>query len=70
MFWDATSQTVTLGMNNNVQQQIGLESYILIKASATISNGQVVMWTGGSGDNVRLLPLQILAFRDLERVIY
>jgi hypothetical protein len=56
MFWDATEQTVSLGMNNGVTQQIGLENYILVKASATISNGQVVMFTGAAGDNVQAAP--------------
>ncbi len=56
MFWDVTEQTVSLGMNNGVTQQIGLEQYVLVKASATITNGQVVMFTGAAGDNVQAAP--------------
>jgi hypothetical protein len=59
MFWDVTEQTVSLGMNNGVTQQIGLENYILVKASATITNGQVVMFTGASGDNVQAAPADV-----------
>lgn len=56
MFWDTVEQTMTLGMNNGVQQQVGLESYIIVKASSTITNGQVVMFTGANGDNVLGAP--------------
>jgi hypothetical protein len=56
MVWDAAQQTVSLGMNNGVIQQVGLENYILIKASATITDGQVVMFTGANGDNVTGAP--------------
>lgn len=56
MFWDEASNTVTLGMNNGVQQQIGLESYVLVKASATITDGQVVMFTGANGNHVTAAP--------------
>lgn len=56
MFWDTAEQTVSLGMNNGVTQQIGLENYILVKASAAITDGQVVMWTGASGNNVEAAP--------------
>ena len=56
MFWDATEQTVTLGMNNGVQQQIGLENYILVKANTAITNGQAVMFVGAAGENVLAAP--------------
>jgi hypothetical protein len=62
MFWDTTEQTVTLGMNNGVQQQIGLESYILVKAGSTITDGQVVMYSGNSsGNNVIGVPADVTA---------
>jgi hypothetical protein len=62
MFWDAAEQTVTLGMNNGVQQQIGLENYILVKASSAITDGQVVMYTGNSsGNNVLGAPADVTA---------
>ena len=56
MFWDTGEHTVTLGMENGVQQQIGLEQYILVKASSAITNGQVVMFTGADGNNVTAAP--------------
>jgi hypothetical protein len=56
MFWDTTEQTVSLGMNNGVTQQIGLEQYLLVKASSAITNGQAVMFTGANGDNVLAAP--------------
>ena len=56
MVWSATEQTMNLGMNYGVTQQVGLETYILIKASATISDGQVIMFTGANGDNVTGAP--------------
>jgi hypothetical protein len=59
MFWDTGEHTVTLGMENGVKQQIGLESYIYVKASSAITNGQVVMFTGGSGNNVEAAPADV-----------
>ena len=56
MFWDAASNTVSLGMLNGVTQQIGLESYVLVKASATITDGQAVMFTGANGNHVTAAP--------------
>ena len=56
MFWDTTEQTVSLGMNNGVTQQIGLESYILVRASSAITDGQVVMFTGAAGEHVQAAP--------------
>ena len=56
MVWSAAEQTMNLGMNYGVTQQVGLETYILIKASATITDGQVIMFTGANGDNVTGAP--------------
>jgi hypothetical protein len=56
MVWDTASNTVSLGMLNGVTQQIGLESYVLVKASATITDGQVVMFTGANGNHVQAAP--------------
>ena len=56
MVWSASEQTMNLGMNYGVTQQVGLENYILIKASATINDGQVIMFTGANGDNVTGAP--------------
>ena len=59
MAWNAAEQTLNLGMNNGVTQQVGLESYILIKASSAITNGQVVMFTGANGNNVTAAPADV-----------
>jgi len=56
LFWDTGEHTITLGMENGVQQQIGLEQYMYIKASAAISDGQVVMFTGANGNNLLGAP--------------
>lgn len=56
MFWDTGEHTITLGMEKGVQQQIGLEQYMYIKANAAISDGQVVMFAGSSGDNLLGVP--------------
>jgi hypothetical protein len=56
MVWDTAGNTVSLGMLNGVTQQIGLESYVLVKASATITDGQVVMFTGANGNHVQAAP--------------
>lgn len=48
--WQAAEGTLVLGMNGGVvQQSIGLEQYYRVKASAAITNGQVVMATGSVG---------------------
>lgn len=52
LYWDSAdgNQTLSLIMANaDAVQQIGEELYIRIKASAAISNGQVVMFTGSVG---------------------
>ncbi len=48
--WNAADGTLDLGMGYDaVTQQIGLENYFRIKASAAITNGQCVMFTGAVG---------------------
>ena len=52
LWWDASDgiQTLNLGMaGSNATMQIGEEIYYRIKASADISEGQVVMFTGTVG---------------------
>jgi hypothetical protein len=52
LMWNATDGTLDLGMNNgNVTQQIGLEQFYRVKASAAITNGQCVMATGTQGNS-------------------
>lgn len=48
--WNADDGTIDIGMGYDaVTQQVGLEQYFRIKASATITNGQCVMYTGSVG---------------------
>jgi hypothetical protein len=50
MGWNEEDGTVEIGMGyDGVIQQIGLESFYRIKASAAISKGDVVMFTGAVG---------------------
>lgn len=50
MAWNSADGTLDIGMGYDaVIQQVGLESFYRIKASAAISNGQLVMFTGAVG---------------------
>jgi hypothetical protein len=58
LFWDADDSVKTLSLvmtGGNAIQQIGEETYIRIKASATITEGQVIMFTGTLGGSGVLL---------------
>lgn len=48
--WNDGDGTLDVGMGyDGVTQQVGLETYYRIKASATITNGQLVMFSGSVG---------------------
>lgn len=48
--WNNADGTLDIGMGyDGVTQQVGLEQYFRIKASATITDGQCVMFTGSVG---------------------
>lgn len=48
--WNAADGTIDIGMGYDaVTQQVGLEQYFRIKASAAITDGQCVMFTGAVG---------------------
>ena len=50
MGWNEEDGTLEIGMGyDGVVQQVGLESYYRIKATAAISNGDCVMFTGAVG---------------------
>ena len=50
--WDGTFNSLALGMvGGNVIQHIGEDTYIYVKASAAITKGQVVMFTGSVGSS-------------------
>jgi hypothetical protein len=54
LYWDSadSNQTLSLVMaGNNATLQIGQETYYRIKASAAITDGQVVMFTGTVGNS-------------------
>jgi hypothetical protein len=58
LYWDAadSAKTLTVVMEGGqVRQQIGEEIFYRIKASAPITNGQVVMFTGTVGGSNTLL---------------
>lgn len=48
LFWDGFS-TLDVGMDANVNQQIGESQFYYIKADAAITKGQVIMFTGANG---------------------
>jgi hypothetical protein len=48
--WDSTYNSLAFGMaGGNIVQHIGEDQYLYIKASATITKGQVIMFTGSVG---------------------
>jgi hypothetical protein len=48
--WDSTNNSLSYGMfGGNIIQHIGEDQYLYIKASATITKGQVIMFTGSVG---------------------
>ena len=48
--WNNADGTLDIGMGyDGVTQQVGLEQYFRIKASATITNGQCIMFAGSVG---------------------
>ena len=51
IFWDNVdgAKTLSIGMADGVTQQVGQETYFRVKATAPITNGQVVMATGTQG---------------------
>lgn len=53
VWWDNQdgNQTLNIGMQDDVTQQVGLETYFRVKASSPITNGQVVMATGTVGNS-------------------
>ena len=54
MAWNATDQTVDIGLIGNVVLQLGQETLVKIKADANIQDGQLVMITGADGNSGRL----------------
>jgi hypothetical protein len=64
IYWDPENETLTLGHSGgNVAQQIGQETYYLIKnqSGATIENGRVVRAVGTLGASGRILGEYMIA---------
>ena len=62
MAWNSDEGTLVLGMNGgDVMQSIGLELYYRIKASATITNGQLLMSDGTDGNSgvIKAKPAEV-----------
>ena len=56
MAWNPADLTVDVGMANGVTLQLGQEQYIKVKASADITDGQAVMFTGVNGEHILAAP--------------
>ena len=55
LYWNATDGTLDIQMGYDaVTQQTGLEQYYRIKADATITNGQCIMFSGAVGASGQL----------------
>lgn len=54
MAWNADDMTVDIGLPGDVTLQIGQETHMRVRASAAITNGQLVMATGSSGNSGRI----------------
>jgi hypothetical protein len=54
MAWNQEDATVDIGLTGGVVLQVGQETLIKVKASATIGNGQLIKLTGADGNSGRL----------------
>lgn len=55
LYWNAADGTLDVQMGyDDVYQQVGMEQYYRIKADATITNGQVIMFSGAVGASGQL----------------
>lgn len=54
MAWNATDATVDIGLSGGVVLQLGQEMLMHVKATANITNGQLVMATGSDGNSGRI----------------
>lgn len=54
MNWNSTDMTVDIGLPGDVTLQLGQETHIRVRASAAITNGQLVMATGSTGNSGRI----------------
>ena len=54
MAWNATDMTVDIGLPGDVTLQVGQELHMRVRASAAITDGQLVMATGSTGNSGRI----------------
>ena len=54
--WNSADLTFDMGMANGVTLQVGQEQYIKVKADNVISDGQVVMFAGATGEHILGTP--------------
>jgi hypothetical protein len=54
MAWNADDGTVDIGLTGGVVLQLGQETLMKVKATATITNGQCIMATGADGNSGRI----------------
>ena len=54
MAWNADDMTVDIGLPGDVTLQVGQEIHMRVRASAEITEGQLVMATGSTGNSGRI----------------
>lgn len=54
MAWNADDMTVDIGLPGDVTLQVGQEMHMRVKASAAITEGQLIMATGSDGNSGRI----------------
>jgi len=54
MAWNATDMTVDVGLIGGVTLQVGQEMHVRVRASSEITNGQLIMATGSTGNSGRI----------------
>jgi hypothetical protein len=72
LFWNSADGTLDISMGyDGVVQQVGLEYYYRVKASAAITNGDCVMYTGavGASGYITAAPATGLAIADGIKVL-
>ena len=69
--WDSAKGTLVVDMDGggNITQQVGEDQYIYVKANATITSGQVVMFNGVQGDTILGAPANTASVGFLPRYV-
>lgn len=61
LWWNADEETLNVGLTANTTLQAGQEVYYRVRANATITNGQPVMFVGVQGENILAAPANVSA---------